>query len=396
MMRVDEAQALIKREMRTIGRSLLPIEEANGRVMAEKLRSPLDMPPFDRSAMDGYAVRYDDLRTTREIELIGRADAGHGEPVAIGPGQGVRIHTGAMIPEGADTVIRQEDVDVTNGQVRIDPTLQLKKGANLRPRGEELLEGDLALESATRLRPAGIAFLASLGIKEVPVHRRPRIALLYSGDELTPPGEELQRGNIYESNTYGIEALLKENDHPVEYKAHLPDDPEASREHIEKALGSCELLLLSGGISVGDRDHVKQALLANGIEEGFHKVDQKPGKPIFFGIGNGQYAFGLPGNPAASLVGIYEYALPFLKGIEGDENPFPRRISLPLVGTAPKASDRHLFLKARIEGNSVRLLDGQSSAMLRSFALADALVSLPPREVPAEEGEWVDVDLLNG
>lgn len=396
MVEVDEAQALLKGEMRPLASIRLPLRGALGRVMAANIPSPIDMPPFNRSAMDGYAIRHEDLEKQRGVELIGQADAGHAEAFAVGKGQACRIHTGAMIPEGADTVIRQEDVEAEGKEVRIGSGLKVSKGNNVRPRGEELREGEIALEAGTRLSPAGIAFLASLGISELEVHKRLRVGLLYTGDELTAPGDELPKGSIYESNSYGIEACLQAQGIHLDHKAHIPDDPEASKKMVGEALKICDLLLLSGGISVGDRDHVKEALMENEIEEVFHKVRQKLGKPIFFGKGRGKYAFGLPGNPAASLVGMYEYVLPFIRGSEGDPDPFPKRIRMPLKGKWEKPSDRHVFLKAQLERDGVRALEGQSSTMLGSFARADALISLSPGRGPLQEGEWVDVDLLEG
>ncbi len=394
MVTIEEARALLEQEQKPRASTEVPLQKALGRVLATELSAPLDLPPFDRSAMDGYALRYEDLGTGKALKVVGRSDAGPVPHLELGDGEACRIHTGAMIPSGADTVVRQEDVERDGEKLYTPSSLEVQKGNNIRRRGEELEKGESALSAGSRLTPAGIAFLASMGIPRIEVHQNPRIAFLYTGDELVAPGDDLPDGCIYESNSHGIAALLEKNGLSLEYMAHIPDDPEQSREQVGEALDKTEILLLSGGISVGDKDHVKEALFANGIEEIFHKVAQKPGKPIFFGKGSESYVFALPGNPAAGLVGLYEYVLPFIRRCEGDRNPYPRRLKLPLIGNWEKSSDRHVFLKGRIETNGVRILEGQSSAMLQSFAHANALVSIPPGRAPIQEGEAVDVDLL--
>lgn len=390
---VDEARELLLRSTRTLGPVELPLEKGIGHVLKEELHAPLDLPPFARSAMDGYAIRSEDLSECTEFTIVGSSDAGATNPSAVDEGEACRIHTGAPIPEGADAVVKQEDVE-RKGELLFFRKGTVEAGTNIRPKGEELKKGALALESGTDLTPAAIAFLASLGISSVRVYRKPSVAILFTGDELQRPGESLPPGSIYESNSFGIATALEREGFQVSHRAHVPDDAEKSRKEVEKALRAGDVLLLSGGISVGDRDHVKEALLTNGVEERFHKVRQKPGKPLFFGEGKDGAAFGLPGNPAASLVCLYEYTLPFLRACSGSMNPFPLRLRLPLLEAWEKSSDRTVFLKAKVSEEGVLPLEGQSSAMLRSFAHADALIHVPAGKGKLEQGELVEVDLL--
>lgn len=393
MLSVDEAQGMTVRSVSPLGELELPLEEAQGRILSEDLRTPIAMPPFSRSAMDGYAIRHKDLSKTERFLIVGSSDAGSKEVQGIGEGEASRVHTGAMVPEGADAVIEQEQVEKDGDGIRILKE-ELRPGSNIRPVGEEMGTGELALERGAFLNSVAIAFLASLGFTGVKVHQRPRVAVLVTGDELCAPGEELPWGSIYESNSFGIRAALKREGFELHHSAKVPDDAPKTVEAVKKALKVCDLLLLSGGISVGDRDHVKEALLANGLEQRFHKVAQKPGKPLFFGEGEGKAAFGLPGNPAATMVCLYEYVLPYLRASAGDPSPFPERLKLPLLNGWDKKPDRTVFLKARLEKEGVRILEDQSSSMLRSFSRANALAILTPEEGARKPGDPIEVDLL--
>ncbi len=363
----------------------LPLKEALGFVLSENVESPINMPPFPQSAMDGYAVNYNESIT--EYRCIDEVAAGQPGGLALKPGEAVRIFTGAMVPETANRVIRQEDSSVTDGGVVFSAIPDA--GANIRPVGEQIEEGNIALEKGTVLNAGAIGFLTTLGITNVDVFQFPDIAIVSTGNELTKVGEALQPGKIYESNS----EMLRSACHQYGFNSinlwNLKDNYEETRSAVEQLITSNDVVIFSGGISVGDYDFVGKALSENQVEEIFYKIKQKPGKPLYFGKHGKTALFALPGNPAAALTCFYIYVLPVLNQLIGKGPNGLNKQKGELTEKYIKKGDRAQFLKAIYNGK-LEILDGQSSAMLKSYAKANALVYIPADKNEVEESEQVD------
>ena len=398
---VEEALARVRERVGPGAVENVPLPALAGRVLARDLYSPLDLPPFPQSSMDGYAIRAEAGRET--WALAGETRAGEPPAGPLPQGAAWRVFTGAPVPEGADTVVRQEVAEVEEGVLRFRGEEHRQAGKFVRPKGGAVAAGERILEAGTVLRPGALGFLAACGLDRAPVYRRPAVRILGSGDELVPPGLPLGPGQIHESNTFALEAAARAEGLTDVAAACLPDDPErlgaAVREALTGELGPDGMLVLSGGISVGDHDHVGRALAEAGVERIFHGVAQKPGKPLFFGTRGQQLVFALPGNPASSLVTFWIYARLALRlrmgyGLSGTEALEER--TLPLAEPRENRSPRASFERARVADGRVHPLDGQDSYQLRSLARANALLCLPPGPVAFAGGDPARVLLLPG
>lgn len=388
---VAEALALVQAHTRTLSVENVPVAQAGGRILGESLRSPLDLPPFDNSAMDGYAIHWEADR--RSWRMTGAVAAGDWPDRGPGPGECLRIFTGAPVPPGADTIIQQEWVEQAGDQVRLvqgEPRL----GDHIRPRASHLAAGALALEAGHFLRPGAVGFLAHLGLAEVPVIRRPRVSIIVTGSELVPPGNPLAPGQIYESNSQSLIAALADLGITPQRVSRVPDEPATFAATLRESVRDADLVLMTGGISVGDHDVVRTFMESGEMETLFYKVRQRPGKPMFFGRSNGCLLMGLPGNPASVLNCFYQYAWPALRIMGGHQEILLPRRELPLAESFAKKAPLTFFLKAKVDGDRVRILDGQLSYIMQSFAEADALVVLDASRSHFEAGEMVPVQLL--
>lgn len=372
MVSVQEAIEIINSRVKPTSKTQqIPIAESLGYVLAEDLVSNITMPPFRQSAMDGYALC---LHHKLVYQLVGEVKAGDSNEPVLNPGEAVRIFTGAPVPDTANAVVIQEVVENQGDAVTLND--KPKEGANIRPKGEQIQSGDLALEAGTFINPATVGFLATLGIPKIQVFKKPRIVIIVTGNELVSPGKPLNHGEIYESNGLMLQAALANfGHHDVEIQK-LSDDYQATEACFKVALQNYDLVLVSGGISVGDYDFVYAAMQANGVEQLFYKVNQKPGKPLFFGLTDDCLVFGLPGNPASSLNCFYLYVLQALHRGQGLPGDALMQLELPLAETFVKKGDRAQFLKAHIVNNQVEVLDGQASSMIHSFSKANAVVLL--------------------
>ncbi len=365
------------------------LKNANGLVLAEELISIINMPPFRQSAMDGYALL---LHEKNSYQIIGEVKAGDSKNYALKPGQGVRIFTGARVPDLANTVVIQEKVCRTENTIIVEDEIQ--ENQNIRAVGEQIKKGATALAVGTKLTPAGIGFLAGLGIKEVKVYTPPEVAIITTGNELIPPGETLKEGKIYESNSLQLCAVLQQLKIRNINKYIVNDEYESTKVTIKQAIENHDLVLISGGISVGDYDFVKEALAELNTEELFYKIRQKPGKPLFFGANNDTLIFALPGNPASSLTCFYIYVLPIIQKMMGMYPIGLSRILKAVTTDFIKKGDRAQFLKAIVSEETVEILDGQSSAMLYSYAVANALIYIPENIDRIQKGDLVETILL--
>ncbi|EMR03669.1 molybdopterin molybdotransferase MoeA [Cesiribacter andamanensis] len=294
----------------------LSLAEAGGYVLAEALYSPIDMPPFAQSAMDGYALNFGQLEADAVLRVRHSVQAGAAELPRLAAGEAIRIFTGAPVPPGADTVVMQEKVELVEGGIRLlDP--ELKAGANVRSPASQTQKGALAAPAGTRLNPGSIGFLAGLGLSEASVFAAPATGLLITGKELVAPGTPLQMGQVYESNSASLRAVLAEGGITPVLLRQVEDEAEATYAAIQEGLAGCRLLLITGGISVGDYDFVYAALQQAGVETLFYKVKQRPGKPLYCGRKGDTLVFGLPGNPASVLSCFYQYVVPAIRQMKG-------------------------------------------------------------------------------
>lgn len=390
MISVQEAQHIVQQKSPSLGAIQLVLSKALGHVLSEAVLAPISLPPFDSSAMDGYAVRFADTHDT--FELIGEIQAGSNEQFELKEGQAVRIFTGAMVPETANAVIMQERTQVEGSTLKVDGAIKLD--SNIRKKGEQISAQSKALQAGVRLTAAGIGFLASLGIEHVQVYRKPVIRLLVTGNELVQAGKTLEPGQIYESNGLTLVSAVQSAGFNMDSYVVVEDDYQATRDTLREQLKHADVLLVSGGISVGDYDFVGAALEEIGVEQYFYKIKQKPGKPLFFGGQQKKLCFALPGNPASALSCFYNYVLPALRGLSGWEQPFLSKQTMICTNAFQKRGDRAQFLKAQMADGKVQILEGQGSAMLHSFALANAMVYLGETAGNVTAGDEVEVIAL--
>ena len=390
MVSVEEALQIIAKNTPTLQSVTLPLLKARGMVTAQDVQAPIDLPPFDQSAMDGYAIN---IHPEKKYAIIGEVAAGDVKEVLLKAGEAVRIFTGAMVPNTANAVVMQEKV------TRLGDNIMLMEdavaGSNIRPRGEQIAKGDLALQKGTELTPPAIGFLAGMGIMEVNVFDKPRVGIVITGNELVEGGEVLKLGQIYEGNSKMLLAAVDRFGIETCTTYRVADNFMATCEVLSKAFQENDVVLVNGGISVGDHDYVYNALIALDVDPLFYKVRQKPGKPLFFGKRGNKIVFALPGNPASALTCFYLYVYPALQKIMGQLGKGLERRKLMVTTSITNTFGRALLLKARVlENGEVEILEGQSSAMLHTYSLANALVYVPESVTEIHKGGMVEVLVL--
>jgi molybdopterin molybdotransferase len=401
----EAARELVLAEVVRVEGEVVDLQECLGRVTATEVRSAIAIQPFDNSAMDGYALRSaDSEREQPRLRLVGESRAGHPSPVPVGEGEAVWISTGAMVPDGADAVLPVEDSREEGGH--LVPGRAVRPGEHIRRAGEDVEAGQVLLGAGQQIGAAEVAVLAAAGVPQVECARRPQVAILDSGDELVPPGEPLGPGQIHDSNSYALTALVREAGAAPTLVAHLPDEPTATREAISAALSSVrgvDVLLVAGGVSVGRHDHVKAALAELGVEERFWRVAMRPGGPTWFGVlrregGRPTLVFGLPGNPVSAMVTFHLFARPALRAMTGLD-PHAGRTHATLATTYRKKPGKAHYLRCRLEliedGWRAHLTrESQGSHVLTSMLGADALALMPADADEVAAGERVEVELL--
>ncbi|MFO8141614.1 MAG: molybdopterin molybdotransferase MoeA [Marinobacter sp.] len=375
---VDDALAhILSRAIPATHTQLVPLTECLNRVLAENWSVPADVPPADNSAVDGYAVRHTDVVAGRALTVSDRVPAGSA-PKPLQPGTAVRIFTGSEIPEGADAVVMQERVERTGDDALILADVNL--GQNIRQRGQDLAQGDLALARGARIRPQEMGLLASMGVQQVPVLKRLRVAILSTGDELVEPGTPLAPGQIYNTNRYTLLGLLAEAGCEVVLCETLKDTREATRSTLQLAATQADLIITSGGVSVGEEDHVRAVLEESG-NLSLWQMAIKPGKPLAFGDIDGTPVLGLPGNPGSVLVTFLVIAMPYIRKRQGRPDALPVGEYLPASFEISSASSRREFVRARKDGTaadaSIAAFPNQSSGILSSACWASGLAMVP-------------------
>jgi molybdopterin molybdotransferase len=420
LLSVDEARSRVLAAVRPLGPERVGVDDALGRVLAEDVAAELDLPPFDSSAMDGFALVAGDAG---ELPVVGESQAGAPFDGRLQAGQAVRISTGAVIPAGADAVVPIERVEVLaadagdrgagdrgagegggsaggggsgadGARIRVPGT---SPGAHIRRAGEDLHRGDVVLRAGTEVGPAEVGMLAALGCADAQVARRPRLAIVATGDELVPAGQPLAPGQIHDSNATALGALARRAGADVIARHAAADDLAATVAAFAEALEGADVLCVSGGVSVGPHDHVKPALAQLGFEELLWGVSLKPGKPFWFGVRGEQYAFGLPGNPVSAMVTFVLFARPALRALQGSD-PSATRTVARLDGPIPANEDRDQAVRCRLrvadDGWHAEPTGPQGSHVMSSMLGAGALAIVPAGERDLAPGELVSVELI--
>ncbi len=341
-----------------------------GYTLAQDVTSKLNFPPFNQSAMDGFALNYQEELT--KYHILDEVKAGDKEfSLKIKPGQGVRIFTGAKIPSNCSTVIQQEWC--TQNDDEISFSQKPKDKLNYRKAGEQIKKGELALKKGVEISPALIGYLIGLGEQQIKVIRKPSIGIVITGNELLQPGETLEEGKIFESNSFMLIAALKKYDYGTINLYRTIDEFEETRNQIKSAIDENDVILISGGISVGKYDFVAKSLTDLNVKKQFYKVKQKPGKPLFYGVYNQKHIFGLPGNPGAALTCYYIYVLRLLSILSGKKYPL-EKVSVSIEKGYTKKAGRAEFLKVKTNNGLAEVCKYQNSSMLRAFEDANALI----------------------
>jgi molybdopterin molybdotransferase len=402
----EEAWAKIFARAKSLGQVRAALDDAAGLVLAGAVRAPIAVPPFDNSAMDGFVVRAADIRgaspsAPRRLRVAALIAAGDHWPGPLRAGQAAQIMTGAAVPRGADTVVRQEDTRAGEGWVEI--LAEKPRGEAIRRRGEDVARGRIALAKGTRLGPAELSITASLGLPRVAVHRRPRVAVFSSGSELKRPGTRLRPGEIYESSRWALCETLRGVGADVRFLGVARDDRAETRRMIREGL-KFDVLVTAGGVSVGEFDFVRDELKLAGAREVFWRVAQRPGKPLLFATcrrGKSQrLIFGLPGNPVSSLVSLHVFVLPALRKMMGLREHFPPLLRFRLAEPIKKPAALRTFHRVSFinrDGHVAVTATGpsQSSGVFSSMLNAHALTNLPPGPSVIEEGEEIECFVLD-
>ncbi|MFP4610215.1 MAG: molybdopterin molybdotransferase MoeA [Thiohalophilus sp.] len=400
-LRVEQALAQIHQNITPVSDTLeLPLMQAHNHVLAQDIRSPLNVPAYTNSAMDGYALRAADLPAGGNVtlDLIGTAFAGNPFYGQVRAGQCVRIMTGAKLPEGTDTVIMQEQAGA-DGE-RITFGAGHTPGQNVRHPGEDIAVDEVVLRQGQRLRAAEIGLLASLGVPQVRVRRKLKVAFFSTGDELRPVGETLEEGQIYDSNRYTLYGMLKELDVEILDLGVIRDEPGAVEAAFEQAADQADAVITSGGVSVGEADYVKQTLDKLGAVS-FWKIAMKPGKPLAFGRVKDAWFFGLPGNPVSVMATFYQFALPALRQLMGETAAPPLTFRVPCSETLKKRAGRTDFQRGILhrdeQGNlTVSAAGMQASHILSGMSRANCFIILPLEAGNIDAGTLVEVQPFRG
>jgi molybdopterin molybdotransferase len=386
MISVSEARAALLDLVSAVDVETVPLAQAAGRVLAQPVTAGRDQPPFDASAMDGYAVNAAEVELHAMFKVIGEAAAGHGFQGRVGAGQAVRIFTGAPVPDGASFVVIQEDVDRKGDLITItdDPG----GNANIRDRGRDFRTGQ-TVDAPRLLRPADIALLAAMNIAEVPVRRRPVVALMSTGDELVMPGEVPGPDQIIVSNTFGLKAMLEEHGAEVRMLP-IARDTDASLRTAFGLAQDADLIVTIGGASVGDHDLVAGVAESLGMERAFYKVAMRPGKPLMAGRMGAGAMVGLPGNPVSAMICGRVFVVPMLQAMLGLPTAAERLSTAPLAAALPANGPRQHYMRATWQDTGLQAFDSQDSSLLSVLAQAEALIVRPPHDPAREIGEPVD------
>jgi molybdopterin molybdotransferase len=407
MIPFDEALRTVLDSIKLLGVEDVDLEKLNGSYLAEDLIAPFPSPQFDNSAVDGYGVKLTDLieaseSAPKELRLVNSIAAGSNLPQQIKPGEAVKIFTGARVPSSCDAVVMREFSTESEGIVAL--SFKPSQGENIRRKGDEFEEGTVVLSSRTKVSPPVVGLIASFGKKSAKVFRKPRVGLVVTGDELVEPGQKLAPGQIYNSNVYGLKAALQELgiDECAQYLSR--DTLEETKQKFQESLSASDIVISSGGVSVGDHDYVKEALESLGVKTLFWRIAMKPGKPVYFGIldegEKRKYFFGLPGNPVSVMVTFHQIVKPAIQKMLGALQPKPQIFKAQLTQPLKKKAGRLDFVRGVFEVNEQGTLEatptgGQESHMLSGLAKASLMIHFEASVENLEKGATVDATLIN-
>jgi molybdopterin molybdotransferase len=386
MISVDAALELLFELVAPLPSEQVPLEEAAGRVMTQDARATRDQPPFPASAMDGYAVRTAEAKPGTQLTIIGESAAGHGFRGAVEPEQAVRIFTGAPVPEGADRIVIQEDVDRHNDTITLKDNLD--PGPYIRSKATDFAIGD-CIKAPRQLRPSDIALLASMNIGSATVSRKPRVALISTGDELVLPGEEPGPDQIIASNTYGLKAMLNEAGAEARILP-IARDTKPSLLSAFKLARDADLVVTIGGASVGDHDLVADVTAELGMRQSFYKIRMRPGKPLMAGKLGDIPMVGLPGNPVSAMVCGHVFLLPMIRIMQGFPPAPTSRFQARLAIDLPKGGPREHYMRAIVENGQITPADRQDSSLLSILAASNALMVRPADDEPRKKGDIME------
>ena len=400
LLEIDRARELVLECALPLGEETVPLDDALGRVLSRELRSDAAVPPFDSSAMDGFAVRSEDLAGAREdapvtLAVVGESRAGQPMSEPVGPSQAAIISTGAVVPAGTDAVVPIERVSVQDGHVRLHEPVSA--GNDIRRSGEDILPGTVVLEAGRRLTAAAVGVAASLGRAGVECGRRPLVSVIATGDELLEPGERARAGAIYNSNGHAIPALARGAGALTTGAGTVGDDPDDTRRAIADALGGSDVLVLCGGVSVGPHDHVRRTLAELGAQERFWGIALRPGKPTWFGTREQQLVFGLPGNPVSAMVTFTLLVAPALRAMSGaSQLRHEARGTLGSDYEKPAGRAHAVRCALQMDERGLRATPAghQGSHVLTTMLDADALAIIPSGTEHVGAGETVELELL--
>ena len=386
MITIEQAFSILEGSVSTLNEIEVSLWEARNCVLSQIIISPISMPPFRQSNMDGYALS---LHDSLEYCIVGEVKAGDENIISLQPGEAVKIFTGAAVPDSAQAVIQIEKISLSGNTLLLDEPLFTD--TNVRSMGSQIFKDDVAMSKGAFLNPAAIGFLAGLGIASVKVIQKPTVGIVITGNELVSPGQTLPHGKVYESNALMLHSALENSGFDSVSLYKVRDDFESTKTILKKAIDENDVVLVSGGISVGDYDFTGRALEDLGVETLFYKVNQKPGKPLFAGTLSNKFIFALPGNPAAALTCFYVYGLPTLQKLLGLEVNYGTTVQKILAHDYRVSNVRAQFLKAVVTDDRVTILSHQDSSMLNSFSLANALVYMPNGNYQKAKGDAVAV-----
>ena len=401
MIPFQDAKSIMKSHLFRLGSESVLLAESSGRILAEDITASMSSPQFDNSAMDGFAVRaLDTIGATKEnpisLKMVSVSAAGTPSNVEIGTGECAQCMTGATIPNGTDAIVMVEDSSGFSDADTIQIMIEAFSGKHIRKLGEEIKKGEILIPKGIRITPSEIGTCATFGYGNIKVSKKPKIAIFGTGNELIEPGNKLEEGQIYNSNLYVFAELAEKAGSEIVMRDVIKDDKESLRQFLFEALESCDVIISSGGVSMGRYDYVRDVFMELGVKEHFWKVAQKPGKPLFFGTGNDTLIFGLPGNPVSSYIGFMEWVWPALEFMMGKQESKP--ISGILAEPFPRESvkKRFLFGYTWIENDKLMCKPASKvgSHMLTSSLEANCILSADPGDGILNAGDKIIVNVL--
>jgi molybdopterin molybdotransferase len=401
MIPFHESKSIIKEQVFTLASEMIPLNEAGGRVLAQDIIATFPSPLFDNSAMDGFAVRSEDTKGASsqnpvQLTLAGISSAGQPSYAKLGKGECIQCMTGAKIPDGADAIIMVEDSSGFSNTKTVQIMLEAFPGKHIRNRGEEIKEGEILIQKGMPITPSELGTCATFGYGNLSVFKKPKIAIFGTGDELVEPGSSLGEGQIYNSNLYVFSELANRADAEITMRNVIKDNKDSLRSFLSEALETCDIVISSGGVSMGKYDYVRDVFMELGVEEHFWKVAQKPGKPLFFGTGKNTLIFGLPGNPVSSYIGFMEWVWPVIHTLTGQREQEPITAILKKPFPREKVKYRFLFGKAWMENGQLVCEPSSKvgSHMLTSSLQTNCILGTAQGDGPLQPGESISVHIL--